>query len=909
MTRLVVKSNESGMLSWIKKLFLPWTIPGVNSSEIEWIQDETVTASGMKAGDQTRETLDFLKERLQILEMPVSEHPAVNEVVLSFHDAFKDFPTGRDPLVFAMCNHPSRAAKIHEILSQQPWVLRGVKRNPVSRSRILCPASHPQYRDLARFLQIIFLCMNKPLPVEEASPVPELRLFFCDEKMAQLPVKNQFQLHVFTDDVDLARQRLEKLTQAGYVLVLHDFAELMKIWDTDVRSDSHFPLPASAMYRFGMDMRPIQTEYPEQKDEIHSLFTQVLQDLKVNTSDMPLENLRFSDVGGPVLLFPVQNFLAGRIQPYSPTNFGRVQIRMAGANAKLLESACQSLKDEKCFGDVDIQDWKHRPNPRFPAIYWPKNLMYEKMPLQVKAKLDEFLKKNGIPMEVELHFHTWEEDVAFVDLPFDGQVQEEIFWRNYGNRLKVQVSWEGFSQEESSPAQDGKSFSLLLHAFRHLVPHAEPPALPPDDMPVGILMARGVSHTFLNMVKRFLSSLLSRDIPVVYDENLNAGVVNVHLPKKLPGTEEIHRNIQMNRLLLEKKWVDSSIRPFLTETASGLRVGKWLIPWPQRTERHRYAPDARDFQYFVVDRTAAMTMEILASAVVLREPCLLEGETSTAKTSSILYLAHLLGQPVLRMNLNGQTDTSELVGRFVPHEKGKGWQWKDGVVVEAMKHGYWLILDELNLAHPEVLERLNPVLERYPSLVLSEKDGSVLRNADVHPDFRVFATMNPALYAGRSPVSPAMRDRFLCYYNVPLPTEHDIEMFLHGVLLGGISEFRHDGQGYFTMPPAAVHSQLGKYEWIRKKLPQLAKFHVDIMHAFLKKEGAPGNEPIVFTRRSLLSLLEYLSHRPNPDPQDLEEALMRYYVRRLDESAQKIALQLLQAHNLVAGNQSERMQP
>ena len=53
---------------------------------------------------------------------------------------------------------------------------------------------------------------------------------------------------------------------------------------------------------------------------------------------------------------------------------------------------------------------------------------------------------------------------------------------------------------------------------------------------------------------------------------------------------------------------------------------------------------------------------------MLREPCLLEGETSVSKTSIIQFLAMLLGQPLVRLNLNGQTDTGELVGRYVPQD-------------------------------------------------------------------------------------------------------------------------------------------------------------------------------------------------------------------------------------------------
>ena len=52
-------------------------------------------------------------------------------------------------------------------------------------------------------------------------------------------------------------------------------------------------------------------------------------------------------------------------------------------------------------------------------------------------------------------------------------------------------------------------------------------------------------------------------------------------------------------------------------------------------------------------------------------PVALEGDTAASKTTAILWLAHLLNQPVVRLNLHGQTDTGELVGRYVPGECGE----------------------------------------------------------------------------------------------------------------------------------------------------------------------------------------------------------------------------------------------
>lgn len=63
-----------------------------------------------------------------------------------------------------------------------------------------------------------------------------------------------------------------------------------------------------------------------------------------------------------------------------------------------------------------------------------------------------------------------------------------------------------------------------------------------------------------------------------------------------------------------------------------------------------------------------------------------------------------------------------------------------------MRNGYWIILDELNLAPSEVLEALNRVLDDNRELYIPETQTVV----KAHPNFRIFATQNPpGIYGGR----------------------------------------------------------------------------------------------------------------------------------------------------------------
>ena len=88
----------------------------------------------------------------------------------------------------------------------------------------------------------------------------------------------------------------------------------------------------------------------------------------------------------------------------------------------------------------------------------------------------------------------------------------------------------------------------------------------------------------------------------------------------------------------------------------------------------------------------------------------------------------------------------------------KLFEWCDGVLVEAMKMGKVLLVDEISLAEDSVLERINSVLEPERKLLLVEK-GSSEQADDESEDivakdgFQLVATMNPGGDYGKKEVS------------------------------------------------------------------------------------------------------------------------------------------------------------
>ncbi|KAJ5112649.1 hypothetical protein N7532_000694 [Penicillium argentinense] len=156
-----------------------------------------------------------------------------------------------------------------------------------------------------------------------------------------------------------------------------------------------------------------------------------------------------------------------------------------------------------------------------------------------------------------------------------------------------------------------------------------------------------------------------------------------------------------------------------------------------------------------------------------RFPVLLQGPTSAGKTSMIEYLAKVSGNKFVRINNHEHTDLQEYLGSYISSDDGS-LRYQEGVLVEALRNGYWIVLDELNLAPSDVLEALNRLLDDNRELFIPETQEVV----HPHPNFMLFATQNPAgLYGGRKVLSRAFRNRFLELHFDDIP-ESELEYIL-----------------------------------------------------------------------------------------------------------------------------------
>jgi MoxR-like ATPase len=149
-------------------------------------------------------------------------------------------------------------------------------------------------------------------------------------------------------------------------------------------------------------------------------------------------------------------------------------------------------------------------------------------------------------------------------------------------------------------------------------------------------------------------------------------------------------------------------------------------------------------------------IELIDLAVQMNESVLLIGETGVGKTSLVRNLAHDKGFKSVRFNLTGETTVDEFVGKYTLHNGETLWQ--DGVLLQAMKKGMWLICDEINAALPEILFVLHSLLDDDRHVMVANHNGEIVKP---HEDFRFFATMNPVdEYAGTKELNKAFKSRF-----------------------------------------------------------------------------------------------------------------------------------------------------
>lgn len=177
-------------------------------------------------------------------------------------------------------------------------------------------------------------------------------------------------------------------------------------------------------------------------------------------------------------------------------------------------------------------------------------------------------------------------------------------------------------------------------------------------------------------------------------------------------------------------------------------------------------------------------LEHIAVGIEDEDNIFIFGPTGCGKTTIVKQLAAIVNNPYKRFQFSQKISTEDFIGQMeiaIDDESGKQvTRWKDGAFTRCWREGHWILLDELTMAPPAILMRLQACLEG-DDLVLIENGGEVVPR---HTNTRVFATDNTngrgddtGLYAGANVLNEATLDRFgtvICFEYPDSATEANI---------------------------------------------------------------------------------------------------------------------------------------
>lgn len=169
----------------------------------------------------------------------------------------------------------------------------------------------------------------------------------------------------------------------------------------------------------------------------------------------------------------------------------------------------------------------------------------------------------------------------------------------------------------------------------------------------------------------------------------------------------------------------------------------------------------------VVDAPVFLTSSVrrrlhyLAISSIVRRPLLIGGHLGSGKTAVIRSFALLRGCTFRSVQITPDASENTLIGGMQPDPTNL-MSWMPGVVTKAAKEGSVLCLDAISRGNADLLERLNPLLETPPVLVVEghpSSEGDY--NVAVSEYFSVASTISPLPPSQQSQLTAALASRHL----------------------------------------------------------------------------------------------------------------------------------------------------
>jgi MoxR-like ATPase len=142
---------------------------------------------------------------------------------------------------------------------------------------------------------------------------------------------------------------------------------------------------------------------------------------------------------------------------------------------------------------------------------------------------------------------------------------------------------------------------------------------------------------------------------------------------------------------------------------------------------------------------------------------LIWGPPGTGKSEVVKKFAEDTGLPYWHIIGEAGLKADELIGHWELRD-GRT-VWVEGIIPKAVKLGGILHFDEANLLEPDVLARLNELMDSKRQLTIKET-GEIIK---AHPDLFIIFTINPPVYQGLKALPEQVRNRLTKRYWLDYP--------------------------------------------------------------------------------------------------------------------------------------------
>lgn len=322
------------------------------------------------------------------------------------------------------------------------------------------------------------------------------------------------------------------------------------------------------------------------------------------------------------------------------------------------------------------------------------------------------------------------------------------------------------------------------------------------------------------------------------------------------------------RLAEDRKLALNTIAQVLKYNAAALERDYALYLEQNPAEEFWQAPSPEGRLFFPLTKNRAQLLEKIDAALAAGDNLLLEGEEAARIAELCHSWAALRGRQVTEIFLARGMHTSDIIGALRPDntkKEGNAVRWIDGPLTAALRRHDVIILDNIDAAGSELVEKLNMLLDHAGRLVLppeAEGETVLLKEGDC----RIIATKRTRRSRNQQTISRALRNRFFNIH-VPVPeTEEEIAEILRQAL---DKEFGSDS--------SALREEL---------VTKLARFHCAADRAAADKELASSfSETLRYREEHVLRLVahtaRYLGSAPLADL--LRRGVEIYYAGMLSQ--------------------------